>query len=206
MRPQMVSNNLIQAIAVTAELTGTQLSEAAAEVMANDLAQYPEHQVLKALVRCRRELKGRLTIADVVTRLDDGRPGAEEAWAMIPRAESATCVWTEEMAAAYGVASPLLNAGEDIPARMAFKEKYLSLVAASRDARIPVRWIPSLGFDPNGREAPLEEAVRLGRITHQHAITLLPSIAIHPTISAMLEGVMKRVSLEQDSDLQPPTN
>ena len=34
----MPSLNLIKAIAVTAELTGTQFSEIAAEVMANDLA------------------------------------------------------------------------------------------------------------------------------------------------------------------------
>jgi hypothetical protein len=124
----------------------------------------------------------------VVTRLDDGRPGAEEAWSMIPRGEGATVVWTEEMAAAFGVVVSMIDSGEEIPARMAFKEKYAALVAEARDANIPVRWIPSLGHDPNGREAPLEEAVRKNRLTHQHAMELLPNIALHPTIVALIEG------------------
>ena len=92
------STSLLKAIAVTAELTGTTQSAAAAEIMAQDLARFPESQVLSALTMCRRELKGRLTIADVIQRLDDGRPGAEEAWAMIPKSEGSTVVWTAEMA------------------------------------------------------------------------------------------------------------
>lgn len=182
----MPTLNLIKAIAVTAELTGTQFSEVAAEVMANDLALYPENQVMKALTRCRRELKGRLTIADVVTRLDDGRPGAEEAWSMIPRDEAGTVVWTDEMSQAFGVVSHMLAAGEEIPARMAFKEKYLALVAAARDNRMAPKWTPSLGHDPQGREAALEAAVRLGRLTHQRATALLPNLTMHPTVVALL--------------------
>ena len=72
----MPSKALLQAIAVTAELTGTQLSEGAARVLAADVAPYPEKQVMGALVRCRKELRGRLTVADIIARLDDGRPGA----------------------------------------------------------------------------------------------------------------------------------
>ena len=97
------SENLLKAIAVTAELTDTDLSEAAARVMAEDLAMYPEKQVLGALIKCRRELKGRLRISDVIERLDDGRPGPEEAWAIIPRSESDSVVWNRDMAEALGV-------------------------------------------------------------------------------------------------------
>ena len=91
------SSKLIEAVAVALELTGTVLSEAAVRVMADDLSRYPEYQVLVALTRCRRECKGRMTISDVLSRLDDGRPGVEEAWAMAPKGESDTCVWTDEM-------------------------------------------------------------------------------------------------------------
>ena len=97
------SKAILQAIAVTAELTGTQLSEPAARVFAGDLAAYPEAQVLGALTRCRKEVRGRLTLQDVIGRLDDGRPGAEEAWAMLPKDEAASCVWTDEMCSAWGV-------------------------------------------------------------------------------------------------------
>src|SRR3972149_3860069 len=54
-RSLMKQNKLLEALAVTAELTGTELSEAAAKVMHNDLTAYPLGQVLSSLHRCRRE-------------------------------------------------------------------------------------------------------------------------------------------------------
>src|SRR6185436_1156205 len=114
---------MLEAIAVTCELTSTSLSEAAIRVMVDTLSQYPEPQVLGALKKCCKELRGKLTLADILTRLDDGRPGVEEAWAMLSRVlgnEQASLVWTEEMREAYGVVAPL--ADDPIAARMAFKE------------------------------------------------------------------------------------
>jgi hypothetical protein len=175
-----VTDALLDAIAVTAELTQTQLSKGAARVMAEDLARYPEHQVLEALTRCRRELKGRLTIADVLTRIDDGRPDAEQAWAMMPKDEASSVVWTEEMAEAFGVAYPLKRSGENIQARMAFLEKYRNAVRMARDAGKAVHWTPSLGHDPHGRETVLLEAQRLGRLAADHVAGLLPHRAEPP--------------------------
>lgn len=169
-----VSQALLDAIAVTAELTGTQLTKPAARVMAEDLARYPEAEILSALTRCRRELRGRLTIADVLTRIDDGRPGPEEAWAMLPQSEADSVVWTDEMRMAHGTAYALIRDGETVAARMAFLERYRTLCREARDAGTPVRWEPSLGHDPNGREAVLIEAQRLGRLKAEHVAGLLP--------------------------------
>ena len=155
----MPSIELIQAVAVTAELCGRVFSEGAARMFVADLATYPEPAVLKALTRCRREVKGMLTIQDVVSRIDDGRLGVEEAWAMMPFSESQSVVWTEEMAQAFGIALPLLCEGEKVAARMAFKEAYLRLNGEARDAGKPVVWSPSLGHDKSGREPVLSEAV-----------------------------------------------
>lgn len=168
------SSKLNEAIAVTAELTGTVLSKVAAQVMAEDLARYPEDQVMGALTRCRRELKGRLTIADVLGRLEDGRPGVEEAWSMVPKGEDDTAVWTEEMAKAMAAANPLLDRGDDVGARMAFKEVYQKLCQAARDRSIPVSWSVSLGWDKGGRESAIKEAVTAGRLTAQQATIYLP--------------------------------
>jgi hypothetical protein len=165
---------LLEALAVTAELTGTEVTEAAARVMSTDLAAYPLPQVLAALTRCRRELKGRLTIAAVIERLDDGRPGPEEAWSMIPMDETGSVVWTEEMSEAYGVGHRLIGHGDHVGARMAFKEAYNALVAKARAEQRPVRWMPSLGHDPAQRAAALAEAVRKGRLSESHAANLLP--------------------------------
>ncbi|MCR4297475.1 MAG: hypothetical protein NUV75_01795 [Gallionella sp.] len=185
-----ISKQLLQAIAVTSELTGTQLSEAAARVMAQDLARYPEQQVLGALTRCRRELRPHgLTIEAVLTRLDDGRPGAEEAWAMMPRDEAQSVVWTDEMVQAWGIAQPLLEEGDQVAARMAFAETYRKLIQAARDTGQAVKWTPSLGHDPHGRESVLVDAARRGRLTPQHVAKLLPyREEPHPEIAALLAG------------------
>jgi len=58
--------DILRAVAVCAELTGTELSEAAARIFAEDLAAYPKSAVLHALERCRREVRGRLVLADVL--------------------------------------------------------------------------------------------------------------------------------------------
>lgn len=184
---------LLQALAVTAELTGTQLSDSAARVLANDLSAYPVAQVLGALTRCRRELRTRLTVAAIIERLDDGRPGPEEAWAMIPQDEAGSVVWTSEMAEAYGVAAPLIKAGDMIGARMAFRETYIAIVTRARAEQLPPSWMPSLGFDPSGREAAIETAVRKGRIGQAAAQRLLPTPVTMPLLEQQAEPMPEEV-------------
>lgn len=169
-----MSESILQAIAIAAELTGTELSRAAAQVMGKDLAMYPEAQVLGSLTRCRRECKGRLTLADVISRLDDGRPGPEEAWAKLPRDESVTSIWTGEAREAYGVAAPLIAEGDMIAARMAFLESYRGIVARARDAGVPTKWHVSLGHDKSGREGVIRDAVERRLISADMARNLLP--------------------------------
>lgn len=166
---------LLQALAVTAELTGTELSEPAARAMLADLQPYPLAHVLPAIDRARREIKGRLTLAAILERLDDGRPGPNEAWAMIPQDEGGSVVWTDEMAHAYGIAQPLIAAGQIIQASMTYREVYAETVARARADRVPVRWTPSLGHDPRSRAAALETAVRMGRLSQSQATALLPA-------------------------------
>jgi len=174
-----MSVNLFKAIAVTAELTGTDMSEAAAQIFAADLAEYPEGQVLAALVRCRREIKGRLSLSDVINRLDDGRPGAEEAWAMIPRDEQGSVFWTNEMAKAFGAASSMMNDGDLIAARMVFKEVYESQIREARNNKAPVKWIASWGWDVQGRAAAIKIAGDKGRLTHDAVRGLLHNMGVY---------------------------
>lgn len=181
--------NLHEEIAVTAELTGTSLSEAAAEIMTTELAAYPLAQVLGALKRCRREVKGRLTMAAVLERLDDGRPGAEEAWAMLPMREGDTAVWTAEMSQAFGVVVSMIDAGELVAARMAFKETYSRLVSQARDARQPVHWMVTLGHDAAGRSGPLLRAVEAGRISHEEAASHCRALPAPDVLAIALEAV-----------------
>ena len=172
----MPSAALLEAVAVTAELCGRTFSEGAARVFVADLSGFPEHAVIKALAKCRREVRGVMTVQDVVSRIDDGRPGPEEAWALMPFDESQSVVWSDEMARAFGVAGPLLAQGYKIAARMAFKEAYSRMVAEARDAGRKVSWTPSLGHDERGRAAALQVAAEAGRIGHDHAAALAPEL------------------------------
>ena len=169
-----MSERLIKAVVATAEVMGAELTESGAEMMCADLAEYPEPAVLAALAKCRRETRSKLTLADVIARIEDGRPGPEEAWAMIPRSESETVVWTNEMVQAWAAASPLLAISDDVSARMAFKETYQRLIVEARRDKKPVVWNVSLGFDKDGREPVIRKAMEQGRIGAAQAKALLP--------------------------------
>ena len=108
--------------------------------------------------------------------VNDGRPGPEEAWAMVPRDEAWTVVWTEEVAEAWGVAQPLLRERDPVAARMAFKESYVRIVQRARAEGNPVRWIASLGFDPNERAAVLAREVESGRLSLDYVARIAPQI------------------------------
>lgn len=108
----------------------------------------------------------------------DSRPDANEAWAISLRGrdERETVVWTQECAQAFGVASPVLESGDETGARMAFKAAYERLVERARAEGRPVQWIASLGHDPDLREAVIAEAVRAGRMQLEHAKAIVPAI------------------------------
>jgi hypothetical protein len=167
------ATEIAQALTVCAEIIGTDLTVAAARVMADDLSRYAHQQVMGALTRCRREVRNRLTLADVLERLDDGRPGPQEAWAIVAPTlhdEGPTIVWTEEMAHAMGVARTCDDA---VAARMAFIEAYRTNCQRARDSGTPARWTPSLGHDKGGRDGPLLAAVAAGKLLPQHVAQYL---------------------------------
>lgn len=173
-RRETSGSGLVEAIAVTAEVCGQALSPTAVEVLAGDLAGFDEVSILAALARCRMELEGPLKASEILARLDDGRPDADEAWGMMPLDEMASVVWTDEMAYAWGLALPLLNAGDVGTAHTAFCEAYAKTVLDARIRRRPVRWMPSLGSDVAGRERVLLDAVRKRRLSAAHVEKLLP--------------------------------
>ncbi len=194
-----MSNKIIKAIAVTAELTSTELSEHALIAMDDDLAAYNEDEVLRALNRCRRELTGRLTLAAIIERIQesDGRPGADEAWALACSAddESETVLWTSEAEDAFfRAARPLLESGDKIAARMAFREIYTKSVKEARERRDPVSWKASLGWDNDKRRTVLTKAEELGRLPAAYVRGLLPP----PTDGASLDDTLRNGQLRLD--------
>ncbi len=126
----------------------------------------------------------------------DGRPGADEAWAMIPRDESATAVMSQEMHEALGIAQPLLDEGDKIGARMAFKEAYCLIVERNKFSGVAPAWSVSLGWDVNGRESVIREAILFGRLSeeHVHSAGLLPDRSLTGIAATLIEGAPLRLA------------
>lgn len=111
------------------------------------------------------------SIVQALKPKDTSRPGAEEAWAIAVRAcdETETVMMTDEIAQAWGVAQPIFNLGDEVGARMAFKEAYGRILGS---AEAPAKWFPSIGSDPYKRDTALAEAKRTGLLPAPTATAL----------------------------------
>ena len=162
------------------EAFGEGLTAERQAIYATSLADIPVDKLRHAIKRAIRELKWFPKIAELrelaglsPESTADGRPGVEEAWALCPKSEETSTVWTEETAEAFEVARKLLDDGDHIAARMAFKEKYSALLASARLEGKPIRWTVSLGWDKSDRVRALSDAVRKGQISANEAYQLL---------------------------------
>lgn len=162
---------ILKALAVTVEVIGTDMTPEAMRVVVADLAKYEPEVVLSALERVRRECRGRFSLADVLERIEDGRPEPEAAWALLPKDEESSAVITVEMERSMGPALKLLAAGDRIAARMAFLEAYRRELTRARSGGDPVQWRASLGHDQGGRVSVLAAAVQDGKISENAALT-----------------------------------
>lgn len=133
---------------------------------------------------CLDKARGRFTPkpADIIEQieasaLNDGRPGAEEAWAIALTSldEADTVIWSTECAEAFRIAKPVLDASGAISARKGFIEAYERLVGAARAARRPVEWVTSIGWDMGKRELALTRAVGAGVLPPPVVAALLPA-------------------------------
>lgn len=127
----------------------------------------------------------------------DQRPGADEAWAIAitSRDESETVIWTREMAEAFALCSPVLQMGDEVGARMAFKDAYMRLIAMSRANGVPAKWNASLGWDVAKREAAVQKAQTAGLLPAPTVQALLPNYA-GPGVDEPCPEGLKRVKEE----------
>jgi len=115
--------------------------------------------------------------------LMDGRPGAEEAWAiaLLGTDEANTVVWTQEIAAAFAICRPVLQSSGAISARKPFLEAYTRLVTEARAVRKPAEWSASLGWDPAQKVQAIKAATAAGQLAGPAAALLLNGHAGDPT-------------------------
>ncbi len=137
----------------------------------------------------------------MIAHANDGRPGAEEAWALIPKNETDSVVWSNEMREAFAVASSLLEDGDAVAARMAFKQAYEKSVSDARKNKKPVTWQPSFGYDKAGRVQAVVHAMDKNRISIAHAVSMYPELPdAAPNNPQVIEYKLKTVLLHCDKD------
>lgn len=110
-------------------------------------------------------------------KLMDGRPEENEAWALAlaSKDERETVVWTQEMAEAFGLCRNMVEGGDEIGARMAFKDAYARLVAAARAVNQPGVWSVSPGWDGERRNIAVSKATAAGLLQGPQPHLALPN-------------------------------
>lgn len=173
------AEELLEQLYATAEVLGSEIKPAAAMLMIRDLRQHQRAEIEQALARCRSELTGRLTLAAILERMPsaDAFLSANEAWALALTGQDdmETIVWTQEIATAMGVASPVLQLGDKVGARMAFIGAYEREVAAAKAEGRKPEWMVSLGYSPERRQTAIDEAVKKGLLEAPKVEHLLPA-------------------------------
>jgi hypothetical protein len=175
---------IVEQLTLVAISLGDAVTTERLETCAEDLADIPRDALALAFVKVRREYEyPKLPPVSYIRKMAgagphaDGRPGPEEAWARMPkgdRMEDDTIVWREEERAAYFACRSLLLEGDQIGARMAFKERYEKELAQARSQGRPVEWTISAGFDVEQRLSALAAAVQEKRISLDAAIQFVP--------------------------------
>ena len=162
---------------------------------------------MACLSHIRREPKFPPTLAQLLELMghrEPGRLGVEEAWARAVLAcdESETVVMNDEIAQAWGVAKPIFDLGDEVGARMAFKEAYQRITA---HATGPVKWWPSIGSDQHKRDIALSEAKRAGLLPAEQIKALLPppmptKATANPEGLQRLKAEMARLKMKANTE------
>lgn len=88
--------------------------------------------------------------------------GADEAWAIVVESfdEESTVVTTQQIAEARGIALHIYQSGDEVGARVAFRDAYNRIVKTAPEPS----WFVSEGFDKARKADAVAMAVQLGRL------------------------------------------
>lgn len=85
----MPSSEVLKHLAVASELHGANLSDAAAQIIVADLAEFPDEDVIAGLALMRRKHEGRFSLAAIVRYIGDAKQ--TKALKNRPKATCAMC-------------------------------------------------------------------------------------------------------------------
>lgn len=168
-------------IEITAEISGNPFKPQVIALMVEDLAEWEFNDIQAALNDCRREVKGRLSLKDIIDRLPkkgDELPSADELWGQVQEYltdETKTFVLPEmafiALESTNGGVLNLAKSGDKTAARMAFKAAY-ERVSQGFNGR--VQYSVRLGTDRENQAAAIKTAYLENKITKDTAGAFLP--------------------------------
>lgn len=156
-------NDWVELLQGTAEAVGFPISQTCADMMALDLADHEFDQVKLACARCRRELKYRLTLPDILERLqaEDGRPGPDEAWLLVMKDDDYSQLTNNEIDEASRGVMDAIRQGNAFGAERSFKELYPKVIKKARERGLNPVWRVSIG-QLGGNEQAISEGLKKG--------------------------------------------
>jgi hypothetical protein len=201
-----LTNTLITAF----EVMGQDMSEAGLMMMATRLHRFDYEGVMKSISSCVEECRYKITLADIIQRIDDGRPSPEKAWQEVQHlTEDDSKVLTTEQNAAFCMVSTSLIDGDTsskIAARQTFLQEYQRMCKESRDEGKPVEYfLARANRDHDGAKAleavtlalsenklPKVAAVKM-LPQHKEQILQIPMLEHEKEAAAMIEDMAKGI-------------
>lgn len=173
---------MLALVQLIAECHDTEISESRAAMIESDLRNYSLEEVNEAWKKYRSVPANNKmpTAAQLKSLIPDGHPSAQESFAMLPRDENSSVIWSDEMRFAYAACEQLIKEGNLTAAFFAYKDEYERLVQESRSHRNKPKWSQSFGDNKSGREAALVVAVEKKRISLDHACKIYPELEWSP--------------------------
>ncbi len=191
------------------ELYGRKISPSAAELWWSAFEQHDLSEVRAAFSRYTQDPEqGRYppTPASVLGCINSAsvRLGADEAWALALGTfdEAATVCVTDEILEAVAAAAPVMETGDKIGTRMAFKAAYERITSQRRMAGAAPKWRLSMGWDAEQRAQVAQEALRLGRVTEEQVRDYLPAPAPSgpaAAVAGLLTGNVVQMPVGEDA-------
>lgn len=170
-------------IEITAEISGNPFKPQVIALMVEDLSEWEFNDIQAALNACRREVKGRLSLKDIIDRLPkkgDELPTADEMWGAIYDfcTDERKSFVLPDMAfkaleSTNGGIYELIQDGDKTGARMAFKAAYERL---SQGFNSQVQYSVRLGTDREELKTAIQAAYKQGLIDKSQAMQYLPEL------------------------------
>ena len=205
---------IAELIDATAEILGSQIKPQIIKIMCDDLSDYEFNDIQAALTACRREVKGRLSLKDIIDRLPkkgDELPTADELWGQVYEYltdEYKTFVLPEMAFIALentnGGIYELAMSGDKTAARMAFKAAYERL---SQGFNGKVNYVIRLGLNKENQASAIKTAYLEKKITKETAAAFLPEIdemlgLLPPPNSENVAKVMQSIAAALSNKVQ----